>query len=370
MKASRRFAVGLLPLALALSSPGHAGSDFYVQHNLVSDGAVAADHADANLVNAWGIAFNPFGFAWVADNGTGLSTLYDGLGNPQSLVVQIPTPTAPTGGTPTGIVFSGSTGFVVTNNGVSGPARFMFATEDGIVAAWAPNVDATHALKVADRSAAGAVYKGLALSAGGSGSLLYAADFHNGRIDVWDSAFKPVTPSGGFRDPTIPTGFAPFGLQAINGNVYVSYAKQKAPDNHDEVDGPRLGFVDVFDPNGQLIDRVASRGPLNAPWGMALAPAGFGRFSGRLLVANFGDGTINAFDLASGRFVGRLKGADHHPIVIPGLWGIAFGNGFSSQPVNTLFFAAGPFDEMHGLYGRLDVAVGDDKDGDDDDDAH
>jgi uncharacterized protein (TIGR03118 family) len=350
----------LLLLAIAASSLAQAEGNFYRQHNLVSDGFVAADNTDPNLVNGWGIAFNPFGPVWVADNGTGVSTLYDGAGKPQPLVVQIPPPANATGnGKPTGIVFNGSTGFTVSQGGVSGPSRFIFATEDGAIAGWAPNVDATHAIRVVDNStASGAVYKGLALSAGGSGALLYAADFHNNRIDVFDSSFKAVTLSAGaFSDPGLPSGFAPFGIQAINGDIYVAYAKQDDA-KHDDVPGQGLGYVSVFDPNGKLIRRVVSQGALNAPWGMVLAPAGFGAFSNRLLVGNFGDGTINAYDLATGDFVGTLMDSNQKPIQISGLWGIAFGNGFASQPVNTLFFAAGPGDEQHGLYGRIDTGSG------------
>jgi uncharacterized protein (TIGR03118 family) len=298
----------------------------------------------------------------VAANGTGMSTLYDGTGKPQTLVVKIPaSANNPGDGAPTGIVFNGSTGFVVSQGGASAPSRFLFATEDGVIAGWAPTVDATNAIRVIDNfSATGAVYKGLALSAGGNGSLLYAADFHNNRIDVFDSSFKPVTlAAGAFTDPAIPAGFAPFNVQAINGDIYVAYAKQDA-DRRDEVAGSGLGYVDVFDPNGVLIARVASQGALNAPWGMVLAPAGFGKFSNHLLIGNFGDGTINAYDPVSGNFAGTLTGSDQQPIRISGLWGLAFGNGFAGQPVNTLFFAAGPDDETHGLYGRIDVAAGGD----------
>jgi uncharacterized protein (TIGR03118 family) len=178
-------------------------------------------------------------------------------------------------------------------------------------------------------------------------------------VDVYDSSFKPVTLSGRpFYDPALPSGYGPFGIQAINGDLYVTYARQDA-DRHDDVHGAGLGFVDVYDTDGRLVRRLASNGALNAPWGMALAPASFGKFSNRLLVGNFGDGTINAYDLDSGRFQGRLKGPNGQPIRIPGLWGIAFGNGLAQQPVDTLFFASGPSDESNGLYGRLDVMPGD-----------
>lgn len=352
----------LVALPLVAAPAAQAEGHFYKQHNLVSDGSVPVDHTDPSLVNAWGIAFNPFGPVWMADNGSGVSTLYDGTGNPIPLVVGIPSPTNPNGGgNPTGIVFNGSGGFTVSSGTSSGPSRFIFATEDGVIAGWAPNVNQTLAIRViphADTAVTSTtpVYKGLALSAGGNGSLLYAADFHNNKIDVFDSTFKLVTtlPVGAFTDLKIPAGFAPFGIQAINGDIYVSYAMQDAA-RHDDVKGKGFGFVNVFDPNGVLIKRVASRGNLNAPWGMALAPAGFGKLSNRLLVGNFGDGRINAYDPATGEFAGQLKASHGTPIEIDGLWGLAFGNGFLSQPVNTLFFTAGPGDEAHGLYGRLDV---------------
>jgi len=358
--ASRVFGTAVLAVALAAAQAAYGDGDFYQQHNLVSDGFVPADHFDVKLVNGWGVTFNPFGPIWVSDNGSGVATIYDGQGVAAQLVVSIPSPgNNAGGGTPTGVVFNASTGFDVSQGN---PARFIFATEDGLIAAWSPTADMTHAITVVNSSPGAAVYKGIALSAGGNGSLLYAADFRNARIDVFDNAFKPVAlPMGAFADPNLPAGFAPFGIQAINGNIYVSYAKQDAA-RHDDVAGKGFGFVNVFDPNGQLIRRVVSGGRLNSPWGMALAPAGFGKFSNRLLVGNFGDGRINAYDLATGRFVGRLKAPGGRPIQINGLWGITFGNGFANAPVNTLFFAAGPGDELHGLYGRIDVAPGEEHD--------
>ena len=354
------FSAGTAIAGVASPATALANDGAYQAHILVSDGAVAADHTDPNLVNAWGIAFNPFGVVWVANNHSGTSTLYDGAGNPASLIVAIPSPSDATGGSPTGIVFNASNGFTISNGTVSGPSRFLFATEDGVIAAWAPNVDTTHALRAVDNSAGGTVYKGLALSAGGTGQLLYATDFHNAKVDVFDSKFAPVTlPAGAFMDPRIPSGFAPFGIQAINGDIYVTYAQQDA-DKHDDVHGRGLGYVDVYDPNGKLLHRVASRGALNGPWGVALAPAGFGRFGGKLLVGNFGDGRINVYDPTSGFPLGSLRDAQRKPIEIEGLWGLAFGNGFAGQPVDTLFFAAGPGDESHGVYGRIDVMMDDD----------
>lgn len=349
----------LVALAFAAGQSAHAQGSFYQQHDLVANLDGAADFTDPNLVNPWGLAFNPFGLAWVADNGTGVSTLYDGIGTSNSLIVEVPSPSAPTGGHPTGIVFNGSPEFVVAAGEAPGAAsRFIFATEEGVIAGWAPTVDPTHAIRVTDNSVpTGAVYKGLALSANGTGSLLYAADFHNNKIDVFDGSFTPVTlTAGAFTDPNLPTGFAPFGIQAINGSIYVSYAMQAA-DQHDDVKGDGLGFVNVFGPNGEFIKRLVSQGRLNAPWGMTLAPAGFGEFGNRLLVGNFGNGAINAYDIATGQFAGQLVDTNGSPIRIDGLWGLAFGNGFANQPVNTLFFTAGPNDEQDGLYGRIDVQI-------------
>jgi uncharacterized protein (TIGR03118 family) len=352
------------PLTCALGALAFAGvssawaSDFYQQRNLVSDSnMIRAEHHDPRLINAWGLAFNPFGVAWVADNGTGVSTLYDGNGRRQSLVVTIPG-TGKETGNPTGTVFYGGPGFVVGKGAASGPSRFLFVNEDGGISGWSPMADPTHAVRVVDNGASHSIYKGVAISANGLRTLLYATDFHNGKVDVFDASFRPVSlPDRPFYDPNLPSGFAPFGIQAINGDLYVSYAKQDE-DREDDVKGRGLGYVDVYDPDGKLLRRLASNGALNAPWGMTLAPASFGKFANRLLVGNFGDGTINAYDLASGQWVGRLKAQDGRTIQIPGLWGIAFGNGLSNQPIDTLFFSAGPGDEKHGLYGRLDVAPG------------
>jgi uncharacterized protein (TIGR03118 family) len=320
---------------------------------LVSDGAVPAAHVDANLKNPWGIAFNPKAVAWVADNGTNNSTLYDGNGVPQSLVVAIP---AGSNGdaNPTGIVFNGTTDFVVSQNGKSGAAAFIFAGEGGTITAWSPAVSLTSAVTVFD-SAGKAVFKGLALASSNGANFLYAADFHNNKIVVFDKNFAMVTmQSGAFQDPALPAGFAPFGIQAIGSRLFVAYAMQDAA-KHDDVAGAGLGVVDIFSPSGQLLQRFATGGVLNAPWGMALAPENFGRFSTLILIGNFGDGTIHAFNPATGLFLGTIERADGSAIVEPGLWGIAFGNGLNNQPTNTLFFAAGINDEADGLFGRIDV---------------
>jgi uncharacterized protein (TIGR03118 family) len=348
--------VAIVLTGLFLVSTGAIAANRYEQRNLVSDGA-PADHMDKNLVNAWGIAFNPDGFVWVADNGTGVSTLYDGDGNPQTLVVKILGP-GDSSSSPTGIVFNGSSDFKVPKDNPQGnPSRFIFATEQGTIAAWAPLPNApppTETITVVDNSnsVSPPIYKGLALAANGTGHFLYATDFHNSKIDVFDANFNPVTLSGKFDDPNIPAGFAPFGIQNINGDLYVTYAKQDEG-KEDDVPGPGNGFVDVFDANGNFIRRFVSRGRLNAPWGVALAPAKFGKFSNRLLVGNFGNGRLNAYDLATGKFRGRLHGTDGHPLKIEGLWGIAFGNGLFKQPTDVLFFTSGPNEEQNGLYGRI-----------------
>lgn len=320
---------------------------------LVSDGAVAAAHTDANLKNPWGVAFNPNGFVWVADNGTHVATLYDGNGVPQSLVVTIPAgKNGPA--SPTGIVFNGTQSFTVTANGKSGAAAFIFAGEGGTITAWAPAVGPTNAFVMYDDGTGGAVYKGLALATMNNANFLYATDFHNNKIDVFNSAFSKVAMPGAFTDPVIPAGFAPFGIQAIGSNLFVTYAMQDAA-KHDDVAGAGLGMVDVYDTAGNLKQRFATGSPLNAPWGIAQAPSNFGSMSGAILIGNFGDGTVNAFNASSGQSMGPLVASNGSAIVEPGVWGIAFGNGLESQPSNTLFFAAGPNNEANGVYGRIDL---------------
>jgi len=359
--------LGLTVTAPSIADPPDKTNSYQVQ-NLVSlappAGTIAAPHHDVNLQNGWGIVFNPTGPVWVSDNGTGKSTLYDGNGvpfpstvPPGPLVVTIPAASGKPAdtGTPTGIAFNASNDFVVPttpNPPVSGRSVFLWASEDGAISGWAPNVNGTVAQTAL---VANAVYKGIAIAGDGSSGhfRLYAADFVGKKIDVYDDKFKPVVMPGAFVDPTIPNDFGPFNILNIQGNLYVSYAKTQ-PNSHDEAHGPGLGFVNVFDADGNLLMRLASRGKLNAPWGMALAPEGFGSFSHDILVGNFGDGTINAFDPHDGHFDGQLKTPDGKTLVIDGLWGIAFGNGINSQPMNTLFYAAGPNNESNGVYGRID----------------
>jgi uncharacterized protein (TIGR03118 family) len=338
----------LTALALALAGPADAhdggkGANVYKKRNLVSDLDGVARITDANLVNPWGLAFGPATPAWVADNGTDVSTLYSG-GVRKSIPVTLPLVVGIPGGAPTGIVFNGTGGFKL--NGA--PARFIFDSEAGTITAWNSG---TAAATVA--TTPGAIYKGLAIASKGGATMLYAANFHAGTIDVFNDSFAPVTVPGGFVDPNLPAGFAPFNVQEIAGRLVVAYAQQDA-DAEDEVAGPGLGYVDVFNANGHLLRRLISQGQLNAPWGLAIAPKHFGPFSGDLLVGNFGDGAINAYDPRTGGFRGTLRNKDGNPIKVNGLWALRFGNGVIGTP-QALLFTAGIGDEAHGLFGEIVV---------------
>jgi len=323
----------------------------YFQRNLVSDIAGMAEKTDTNLVNPWGIATSATSPFWVADNHAGLSTLYDGNGVAMSLIVTIP---PPPGGTPpaapTGVVFNGSTNFQVSPGAA---ARFIFATEDGTIVGW--NSGANGVVK-ADNSTNGAIYKGLGIGVSSGSNYLYAANFFAGAIDVFDQTYVQVTLPGSFLDPTIPAGFAPFNIQNFGGQLYVTYAKQDA-DKHDDVPGSGNGFVSVFDTSGNFIRRLISNGALNSPWGLAIAPTNFGLFSGALLVGNFGNGRINAFDVSTGNQLGTLQDPAGNPIAIPGLWGLIVGNGGNGGDTRTIYFAAGIAGtnsiEDHGLLGSI-----------------
>lgn len=335
-------------------------SQFYAQHNLVSDGFVPADHINSDVVNAWGLVAGPTTPWWIVDNGTGKSTLYNVATGAFPLTVTVPGAGGEQGN-PTGIVFNGGSGFVVNNGAGTSAARFIFASEDGTLSAFR-GVPVVTVVPNAQAPAHGAIYKGLAIDSDTNGQFLYATDFHNGAVDIFDASFHAVTIPGAFTDPTLPAGFAPFGIQNINGTIYVTYALRDE-ETEDDVAGPGNGFVDAFTTSGVLIRRVASMGELNSPWGLALAPADFGRFSGDLLVGNFGDGRIHAFDPATltsdGEFeaVGLLHSAAGKPIQIDGLWALQFGHGASATSANgltnTLFFTAGPAEEEHGLFGSI-----------------
>jgi uncharacterized protein (TIGR03118 family) len=334
-------AVLFVPLAAATPAsaakpPGHGR---YVVHALTSDQAGVADNQDPNLVNAWGLAAGPTSPWWVADNGTNLSTLYNAVGKPLPLVVGV-------AGAPTGTVFNGTAGAFPVNGAA---ALFIFDTEDGTVLGWNSGTAA-----VQEAAAPGAVFKGLAIATTPAGPRIFATDFHNGAVDVFDSAWKPVAHAG-FADRSLPRHYAPFGIQAIGNRIFVTYAKQEKGSD-DEAHGQGLGFVDAYDLAGHLRARVARHGLLNAPWGLARAPAGFGPFSGDLLVGNFGDGRITAYRERHGRFTpaGQLRTAGGGPVKIDGLWALEFGFGAANNgPKDSLFFTAGPDDESHGLFGTI-----------------
>ena len=333
-----------------------AAKEFFHQTNLVSDQPGVALILDPNLVNPWGITFTGGSPFWVANNGTGTSTLYSGDVNGSafakiSLVVNIP------GGLPTGAVFNSTTDFVVHSGSASGRSQFLFATQVGIVSGWNSGVPPPPPSKNAQiGGTADAVYTGLAfgqvVTAQGTSNYLYAADLEHGHIDVYDKDFHIVTLDGTFSDPNIPNSYSTFNIQNLGGKLYVTYAQQSHKTPEDETDRGS-GFVDVFDTSGHLLQRLIMGNHLNAPWGLAIAPASFGSFSGALIVGNFGNGHLQAFDSTDGKFLGQLKAEDGSPITIDGLWGIAFGNGTNAGDRNALYFASGPDGETHGLFGSL-----------------
>jgi uncharacterized protein (TIGR03118 family) len=343
------FVAAVLTSALAAAAPVPAappGGTFVVTP-LVSDVPGAAAVTDANLVNAWGLARSATSPWWIADNGAMKSTLYNSAGGIIPIVVTVD-------GGPTGVVFAGIDNNFLAATDTSatlGRASFIFDGEDGMIRAWRGGGTGL----VTASGDPGAIFKGLAIAQPTPGNpLLYAADFHNARIDVFNGAWQNVTPAGSFVDPTLPSGYAPFGIQTIGERVFVSYAKQDA-DARDEVAGQGRGFVDAYDLAGNLVARVAQHGQLNAPWGLALAPATFGRFAGDILVGNFGDGQINAYAETANGFEhrGTLRDTDGKKLVIDGLWALQFGNAGLNGSPDTLFFTAGPDGESHGLFGTI-----------------
>jgi len=322
----------------------HHQRDEFLRTDLVSDQPGHAQLTDPNLVNAWGMSRGPNTPVWVSDNGKDVATLYQGAvgKTPVSavpLVVSIP------GGAPTGQVFNDTSSFVVPGSGQ--PAHFVFAGEHGDLSAWNSG---TSAVRVA-HSHHPAVYKGLALVHGRFGPRLLAADFHNNRVDVFNGAFHRVHSHKLFSDRSLPRGYAPFNIAVIGQDVLVTYAQQDAA-RMDDVAGPGHGFIDEYTQDGRLVRRFASGGDLNSPWGMTLAPPGFGKIAGELLVGNFGDGHIHIFDPRSGHELGSLLGRHHKPIVIDGLWGLLTGDAVAGGP-DAVWFSAGPQDEAHGLLGTL-----------------
>jgi uncharacterized protein (TIGR03118 family) len=346
-------------LATAVAAPGSVG--IYLVHNLVSDLPDTADFQDKNLVNPWGIAASASGPFWIGNNGTSTSTIYSTNGAPSGLVVTVPTPALPTGGAVTGVISNATTAFTVTSGGKTKNASFIFCTEDGTISGWSPTVNATAAIVAVDQSASGAVFKACVAGGTAAAPLIYVTDFHNGAVDVFDGSFHQVVSATAFLDPLIPAGFAPFGIANFAGSIYVTYAQQNAA-KHDDVAGAGNGFVDVFDGSGTFLRRLITRGALNSPWGMAMAPATFGQFGGALLVGNFGGGIINAFDPATGNLLGTLQDNTGHNIPLPGLWSLFFGNGGKGGDPATLYFTAGiagPYGETpesHGLFGSIQAA--------------
>jgi uncharacterized protein (TIGR03118 family) len=355
--------IGLLPAASAEPSGSPAAVSF-VQTNLVSNiDTVGALIPDQNLQNPWGLALSPASPLWVADNNSGKATLYSiGVGgrtvSKLGLTVTVPGGRASTGdgSSPTGQVFNPTTGFVVTTPDGTGPAFFIFDSESGQLTAWSPAADPVSAggsTGTLEYSSPSAVYKGLAIASGDNGTFLYAANFHDATVDVFDSNFHLTHLAGNFDDPDIPVGYAPFGIQNIHNLIYVTYAKQDAL-AHDDVPGPGHGFVDIYTTDGFLVQRLVSRGPLNSPWGMVVAPSSFGRFAGMLLVGNFGNGHINVFNPFSGRFLGQLEGSNHFPLDIPDLWGLKVGTS-STGGTQTVLFSAGIDHENDGLLGSINA---------------
>jgi uncharacterized protein (TIGR03118 family) len=373
-------AIATSSIASAADEDSQRERDAYVVTPLVSNLAGSAAKQDPILQNAWGIAFSPAGSPfWVNDNATGCSTLYDGTGT-KLTVLQVSTPlpggvvpptacqpndannpSNPTPAAPTGIVWNPSSAFVVP--GTTTQAAFIFATEEGTISAWAGGLNPRdHAVLAADESSNGAVYKGLAFAVNATGAFLFATNFSNGTVDVFGvnggptvvgGMFPKVTLDGQFADADIPSGYAPFNIVNVDGDLFVTYAKQSA-DKQDDAAGPGRGFVDVFDTDGHLVRRFESHGRLNSPWAIARASFAFGPFSGKILIGNFGDGRINVFN-NDGTFVDQLEDVHGKALVIDGLWTLTLGGGAKSSP-DTLYFSAGPKDETNGLFGTITLA--------------
>ena len=344
---------GARALSLLLLLPGLAHAqpaNSYTQTNLISDGSVTAQSTDKTLINPWGIAIGQQTPFWINDAGSGISAIVDAAGHKQ-FTVKIPSAGPGTAtGTPTGIAFNATSDFALSTGG---PALFVFDNLDGSISAW--NAALTDAQRKVDNSAHGAVYTGLAIVNNAAGNFLLAANLGTDAIDVFDTKFAPATLAGNFTDPTLPAGYAPFNVHVLNGQVYVLYAQQ-TPGGGPPTPGPGAGYVSVFDNSGNLVQRAISGGALNAPWGLALAPSGFGAFGGDLLVGNFGDGTINVYDPKTFASLGQLQDANGKPIQNDRLWEILFGQNGTGDP-NTLYFSAGVNDEKGGLFGSIAAAA-------------
>jgi uncharacterized protein (TIGR03118 family) len=377
-RASTSFAIGVCALSIAAcgGGGGSSSSQMTPTTTVLTDTALVSSNVgvvatttiiDANLSNPWGLATAPGLPFWIADNNSNLATLYTGTGAIQTMAVTgsndvgivIPASAAGVPANPSGQVYNGNGGFLIPTSKGQETALFIFDGEAGTLTAWAADSGATAVTAYDDGVLNGtnhAVYKGLALGTVNGASFLYATDLHNNKIDVFDTHFtKPAGMQGKFIDPNIPTGFVPFGITALSTELYVTYAMRDTP-LHDEVTGAGLGYVDKFDFNGNFISRFASAGALNAPWGIALAPAGFASVDGDLLIGNFGDGTINIFapngtSLATS--MGPLTVNNAQTVVIPGLWSLVFGDGDSDKPLTTLFYTAGFADQTDGVFGSI-----------------
>jgi uncharacterized protein (TIGR03118 family) len=352
----RPLGIAAVAAAVAAAAGAAAGTrpaaDAFMVRSLVSDHA-AARGTDPKLVNSWGLAASPTGPWWTANEASSTSTIYSGTGAKQRLTVSVD-------GGPTGVAYNPTTGFRVSGGGRTAPARFLYASEDGRIRGWSPVVPhgwSDVAAVAVDESGRAAVFRGLAISTTGP-PRLYVTDFHNDRVEVFDARWRRVERAGAFHDPGIPVWYAPFGVHVVGGHVFVTYV-YRAPVNGN--DAPTGGYVDEFDLDGRLVARVHGMGHLNAPWGVAVAPAGFGSLGGSLLVGNFGDGRVNVFRRSHGwSYAGTLRDTRGKPIAINGLWALAFGNGAMAGPRTTLFFASGPHtwrgateQGVHGLFGAI-----------------
>ncbi len=353
MKSVRSGMLAAATFALAGVAGSADASPLFQQTNIVSDGFAPAAQVDPNLINPWGVSFSSTSPFWVSDNNAGVATIYNASGATVLPPVTIATPPGQTPGTatPTGQVHAPGSGFDVSANGSTGPANFIFATEDGTISGLSSAVDPSRSILAVNNSQGGngAVYKGLAIATSNGNTLLYAANFRSGQIEVYDQNFQLVKT---FTDATLPARYAPFNVQVLNGKLFVTFAVQNGA-KHDDVAGAGHGFVDEFNLDGSGMTRIASHGVLNSPWGLDIAPASFGSLAGDLLVGNFGDGTIGAFNLATDAFQGDLRDANQQVIRIGDLWSILNGNGGAAGDPNTLFFTAGVLNEAHGLFGSL-----------------
>jgi uncharacterized protein (TIGR03118 family) len=378
--------IGTVCLGIVVACGGGGGGGSSNQTMTAASGATFADTAlvsnksevvataatiDANLQNPWGIAVAPGFPFWISDNNSNLSTLYSGAGVQETQTITgsaatgiaIPDSAAGVQANPTGQIFNGTGGFLIPTSKGQETALFIFDGEGGLISAWAQDSGATAVTAYDDGIVNGAnhaVYKGLAIGTVSGVTYLYATDLHNNKVDVFDTNFsKPAVMQGKFVDPNLPAGFVPFGVAALNGQLYVTFAKQDAA-MHDEITGAGLGYVDIFDFSGNLVNQFASAGALNAPWGIAIAPAGFGSFGGDLLIGNFGDGTVNIFSpngtaLATSK--GALMAGNGQPLTFPGLWALAFGNGDADKPISTLFYTAGFASQVDGVFGSITASI-------------